>query len=181
MSKEDLLQWLLPLARRWGLAEALAQQRAVFAWERAVGPNLASLARPLYVDREVLHLGVPSHVVAAELHLLAAELLARLAEVAPGSGVKELRFHVRAEPGPPPEVTVPPPSPRERRLAEQELSAHLPEGLRDKLAGIVAWARARDQAILAAGGSACRRCGVAFLGPGDLCPVCAVEAPRDRG
>ncbi len=176
---KDIRQLLAPLARRWGLAGELDRQAPVFAWLDAVGEHLARLARPLYVEGRTLHLAVESGVVATELRLLSGKLLSRLREVLPDCQVDELRFHLlpgrRFESRP---VSVEP-TPEEWRDAEEEISRDLPAELRGKLVSIAAWARARDRALLAAGGKRCPRCGVVHRGPGELCPVCSLVAERD--
>lgn len=171
---KSLNQWLATLAGRWGLTEELARQAAVFAWSEAVGERLAKLARPLYVQGNTLHLAVASHVAAAELRLLSGKLLARLWEALPGCGVESLKFHVYPQPSPSPKLQVPEPSEADWRAAEEDIPADLSGELRDRLVRIGAWARARDRALLSAGGKRCPRCGVVYRGEGDLCPVCSL-------
>jgi len=169
-------QWLEALAKQWGLSAEVARQAPVFAWREAVGEELAKLARPLYVEGRTLHLAVGSHVAAAELRLLTGKLLARLKEVLPESQVKQLRFRVVPEPSPARELRLEEPEPADWEAAEADIPRDLPRGLRERLVRIAAWARARDRALLAAGGRRCPRCGVAHGGPGELCPVCSLVA-----
>lgn len=172
MNDEDIWQWLGPLAQHWGAEEKLKGQSAVLRWPAT---GLGAMARALYVDRGVLHLAVGSHVVASELNLLKEKLLARLAEVAPGSGVADLRFQVCAWESPLHPVAVTPPTKAELRRVRRELPPGLPSRLRDAAANAVAWAEARDRAILAAGGWRCGGCGLALLPEKSVCPICGID------
>jgi hypothetical protein len=177
MSKEDIWQWLGPLARRWDAEDALQAQSPLFAWD-AIG--LSPLAQPLYVDRGVLHLAVANHVVAAELNLLKGKLLARLDEAIPGCGVETLRFHVRAREPPRSEIAVPRLPAGALDRAGQDLPSGLPTGVRDVVVEALAWARARDEALLAAGGWACPRCALVLVKGATACPTCKIERPPVR-
>lgn len=180
MDKEELWEWLGPLARRWGLERELGEQAPVFLWPKAVGKQLARLARPLYVEAGVLHVAVPGSVVAAELRLLQEGILDRLTQ-AGGKKLVGLRFHVRAVPAKAWAVEAVEPSPEEVAKAKAEVSRDLPPELRRRLVRIAAQAYARDRAILAAGGRRCPCCGVAFLGEGQRCPLCSLVSPREGG
>ena len=169
-------QWLEALARRWGLSAEVTRQAPVFAWKGAVGEELAKLARPLYVEGHTLHLAVGNHVAAAELRLLSRQLLARLKQVVPDSPVERLKFKVIPESPPPREVRVEEPAPTDWEEAETDVPRGLPPELRERLIKIAAWARARDRALLAAGGRRCPRCGVVYRGASELCPVCSLVA-----
>ena len=171
---KDIRQWLAPLARRWGLEETMERQAPVFVWSGVVGEELSKLARPLYVEGHTLHIAVASHVAAMELRLLEGKLLARLSQLVPESPVKTLRFHVLPQPAPPRRPEVEEPTAEDWEAAEEEIPADLPRELRVRLVRIAAWARARDRTILRAGGRRCPGCGVAHLGPGELCPSCSL-------
>jgi len=179
MNKDKSKDWLGTLVQKWGLEADLKRQRAVFAWERAVG-ELARLAKPLYVAGKTLHLAVPSHVAASELRLLEGKLIARLSEVAPESGVKKLRFHVVPQPVVPRRPAPEEPTKEDWEAAERDITKSIPNGLRTRLVRIAAWARARDRAVLAAGGRRCPRCGVAHLSKTDLCPICSLVEGREE-
>ncbi len=175
MNTRDIWQWLGPLAHGWRAEDRLKEQTVVLRWG---GTGLGSLARALYVDRGVLHLAVASHVVAAELNLLKGKVLARLEEVAPGCGVTDLRFQVRAGETPRVKIAVPSPTTAARRRARRDLPAGLPRGLRDAVSEVLAWAQARDEAILAAGGWACPQCGLALVKEQGVCPPCGIEQTK---
>lgn len=172
MNTKDIWQWLGPLARGWGAEDKLTEQRAVLLWPTV---GLGSLARALYVERGVLHLAVGSHVVASELNLLKADLLARLGEIAPECGVTDLRFQVRALKSPPRPVVVRSPVPSDVRRARRELPPRLPSRLRQVAAEAVAWAEARDTAILDSGGWRCAGCGLVLVKEKSTCPACGIE------
>ena len=152
----------------------MERQAPVFAWSGVVGEELSKLARPLYVEGRTLHIAVASHVAAMELRLLEGKLLARLSQLVPESPVKTLRFHVLPQPAPPRRPEVEEPTAEDWEAAEEEIPADLPRELRVRLVRIAAWARARDRTILRAGGRRCPGCGVAHLGPGELCPSCSL-------
>ena len=157
------------LGKSWGVG--WEEQEAVRRWREAVGESLAKLARPLYVERGVLHIAVASPVVAQELQLWSKELLARLAAIAPQSKVQALRFVIvperRQEEMEPPE-----PTPKELNQAEDLVPMNLPSELRAKFVRILAQALAQEAEILRRGGHRCPRCGVAFLGAEKECPLC---------
>lgn len=157
------------LAQNWG--KGWEEQEAVWRWSEVVGADLRKLARPLHVNRGVLHLAVTSPVVANELRLWAPELLARLAQVAPKSQVKKLRFHIVAErsEGAAPKVE---PKAQEWTQAEAIIPKDLQPALRQCFVKLLAHALAQEANILAAGGRRCSRCGVAFLGRDEKCPLC---------
>ncbi len=172
MNTKDIWQWLGPLARGWGAEDKLKEQNAVLLWPTV---GLGSLARALYVERGILHLAVGSHVVASELNLLKAGLLARLGEIAPECGVTDLRFQVRALKSPPRPVVVRSPAPSDVRRARRELPPRLPSRLRQVAAEVIAWAEARDTAILDSGGWRCRGCGLVLVKEKSTCPACGIE------
>lgn len=161
--------WLNSLAQQWG--RGLEEQEAVWRWREAVGDALSKLARPLYVDRGTLHIAVATPVVANELRLWSREILARLANVAPRSCVREFRFHLVAEQkgvgGS--KVTV---SSKELDQAEKMVPRNLPSSLRENFVKLLAQVLAQESAILAQGGRRCKKCNVVFLGRGEECPLC---------
>ncbi len=177
-SKKSEWYWLQGLAHRWGLAEALANQEAVFAWRSAVGPQLSRWARPLYVARGVLHLSVASYVAASQLRLLEPKLVEALYKVAPDCGVRQLRLHVQPEPTPkegPLNIEV---TPADVQAAEGAVPVTVGSPLREKLVKAAARAYAQERAILHAGGHRCTACEVAFLGEGSLCPLCSLVGDK---
>lgn len=157
------------LGKSWGAG--WEEQEAVRRWREAVGESLSRLARPLYVDRGVLHIAVASPVVAQELQLWSKELLSRLSAIAPQSRVRKLRFVIiperRQE-----EMGTPEPTPKELNQAEELVPMDLSPELRAKFVRILAWALAQEAEILRRGGHRCPRCGVAFLGLEKECPLC---------
>mgnify|MGYP001069218931 FL=1 len=163
------VSWLSSLAERWG--EGWKAQEAVRRWPEIIGARLGKLARARYVENGVLHIAVASPVVANELRFWSKEILARLTALAPASRVRELCFELVPQPhtsqAPRVEVT-----PSERNEAEDLVPVALPLALREKLVQLLATTLAQERGILAQGGRRCRRCGVAFLGEGESCPLC---------
>ncbi len=174
MKTKDIWQWLGPLAHSWGGEERLREQLPVLAWPST---SLGSLARPLYVDQGVLHLAVESHVVASELNLVKERILSRLGEVTSESTVVDLRFHVRFKGSPLAKVGVPPPTPAELGAARKALPEGIPRSIGDACARALAWARARDEALLARGGWPCPGCGLVLAEEKATCPECGIERP----
>jgi len=172
--KQDQWSWLDGLARQWGLSDALAKQQGVFAWRRAIGPQLARWARPLYVSHGVLHLAVASYAAASQFRMLEPQLVESLRQVAPDSGVRRLRLHVQPQAGSMPpkreaEVTA-----QDQARAELLVPDDTCPPLREQLVHAAARACAQEREILQAGGCRCSACGVAFLGQERVCPLCAV-------
>lgn len=172
MNTKDMWYWLGPLAAGWGALDKLEAQKPVVLW---ASTGFGPMARALYVERGTLHLAVANHVVASELNLLKGRLLARLGEVAPGCGVTDLRFQIRAAERPPRSVVVHPPGPADLRRAERQLSPKVLPRLRHLAAEAVAWASARDEAILDSGGWRCRQCGLVLVKEKSTCPICGID------
>lgn len=170
--------WLEGLAQSWGAPEALAEQEAVLRWGET---GLGGLARALYVERGVLHLSVPSPVVAAELRALEGRVIDELRRRAPQSVVRGLRFHVETWPDRKAALEIEPPSREEVRRAARRLPRAIPAPVRRAAAEAWAWAEARDRAILAAGGWRCPRCELALLSEAERCPSCGMERAQARG
>lgn len=150
------------------------EQEAIWHWSYVVGEWLSQLARPLYVERGVLHLAVSTPLVANELRLWSREILARLASVAPHSGIRELRFHLAPEGKRAKEEKVLA-GQEEQRHAERMIPQTLPSPLREKFVNLLAQALAQEAAILSEGGRRCKKCSVVFIGPGEECPLCRLS------
>ncbi len=178
MKTRDPWLWLEDLAQSWGAPQALTEQEAVLRWGET---GLSTLARALYVERGVLHLSVPSPVVAAELRALESRIVSELRRRAPQSGVTGLRFHIEAWSHRREPLEVRPPSREEVRRAGRRLPRAIPPPVRRAVAEAWAWAEARDRAILAAGGWSCPRCELALLSEVERCPSCGMERAQARG
>lgn len=175
MSTKDPWEWLTPLAQAWGAQDKLAEQEAVLRWKET---RLGPLARALYVQNGTLHLSVPSHVVAAELGSLQAKIIRQVAELAPRSQVRRLRFHVQAWRDVRGQIEVESPGEEDLRRAERRLPRRVPASVRRAAAVAWAWAERRDEAILGAGGWRCPACELALLPKVERCPSCGMERGR---
>ena len=82
------------LFRRLGLVEQARAWRALAAWPRAAGPQIAKQARAEQLRNKTLVVRVSSSAWANELSFLKAELLAKLHELPGGEVVQDLRFSV---------------------------------------------------------------------------------------
>lgn len=103
----------------------------VFAWwSRSVPPRILEHARPVRLSRGVLIVHVSSSVWANELHYLTDDLLTRIREAAPTTGIDKIRFQVGPLPDIPKRDQAEPPPPEPVRLAS------LPEELGRALSGV---------------------------------------------
>lgn len=90
----------------------------VFAWwSRSVPPRILEHARPVRLSRGVLIVHVSSSVWANELHYLTDDLLTRIREAAPTTGIDKIRFQVGPLPDIPKRDQAEPPPPEPVRLA----------------------------------------------------------------
>jgi len=103
--------------------DQLEAAKAFSWWSRSVPPRILAHARPVRLSRGVLTVHVSSSVWANELHYLSDDLLTRLRNAAPSSGIEKIRFQV----GPLPDIPKRPEAPP--RPAEPVRLAALPEEL----------------------------------------------------
>lgn len=96
----DRIGDLIPeAARRLGLDEELRRARAMTTFQAIVAehaPAAAGACRVIRLDGDALLVEADAAIVAQELRLSAARLLAALRSAPGGFGVRELRIHVRA-------------------------------------------------------------------------------------
>ncbi len=86
-------------ARRLGLDEELRRARAMTTFETLVAehiPAAAGACRAIRIDGNALIVEADAPIVAQELRLNARMLVAAIAAVPGGAGVRELRIHVRS-------------------------------------------------------------------------------------
>lgn len=108
------------LAEAIGDAERVREALGVWpAWEQAVGPNVASAARPVALRAGTLVVHVKHAVWMQELTAMRETLLRQIRRVAGGAIVRDLRFRVAPlpaalarprellPPAPPPRATIP--------------------------------------------------------------------------
>jgi len=163
------------LAEEWNLP-ALRGQRAVVCWQRS---DLRRLARPLYVQGGVLHLAAPNHALASELSFLRNEITSTVREKFGLTEITDVKVHVQPRGQGPPEVAVEPPDRGKIDGALGRLTFVRDPKLRGRLAELWAWAEAWEEAVLGNGGHRCKRCGAAFWGGGEFCPVCTLYGTSD--
>lgn len=123
------------------------------AWERAVGSRIATRARPLRLERGILHVVAANSAWANELSMLAESIAARLREE--GLAITSLRFRVgeveapaRPTPREPPrEVPAPLPLPRDlRAIVDRVPDDDLRRVIEDAAGTSLAWERVRRMA-----------------------------------
>lgn len=107
--------------------DQLEAAKAFSWWSRSVPPRIVEHARPVRLSRGVLTVHVSSSVWANELHYLSDDLLTRLREAAPTSGIEKIRFQVGPLPDIPkrPESAPPPPEPVRLAALPEELGRAL--------------------------------------------------------
>jgi len=116
--KKGKLESVAKLLNRVYPAPDQLEAARVFAWwSRSVPPRILEHARPVRLSRGVLIVHVSSSVWANELHYLTDDLLARLREHAPTSGIEKIRFQVGPLPDIPKRHQAKPPPPEPVRLA----------------------------------------------------------------
>lgn len=116
--KKGKLESITKLLRSVYPAPDQLETAKVFAWwSRSVPPRILEHARPVRLSRGVLVVHVSSSVWANELHYLTDDLLARLREAAPTSGIEKIRFQVGPLPDIPKHAQPAPPPPEPVRLA----------------------------------------------------------------
>lgn len=177
MNRPEKLQGALSRALKGlNLELRMREARAMALWPDIVGAVTAAKARPLYVNRGTMVVGVTSSAWANQLNLMKDQILAGLeSRVGPGV-IRDLRWKsgpvedgTLPVPGMPFKLKKRPPSDLDVSLPETELAAirHQVEQIPDgKLAArieqtLLAQARRRHR-LRANGWSPCRRCGVLF-------------------
>lgn len=154
----------------------MREARAMALWPDIVGPVIAAKARPLYVNRGTMVVGVTSTTWSNQLNLMKDQILIGLeGRVGPGV-IRELRYKSNANedgslplPGMPFKLRSRPPSDLQISLPETELAAirRQVEAIPDaKLAArieqtLLAQARRRHR-LRSSGWAPCRKCGVLF-------------------
>ncbi len=89
-------------ARRLGLDDELRRARSMAMFETVVeehAPAAAGACRAIRIDGEALVVEADAPIVAQELRLTAPRLVAALRASPAGTGIREIRVHVRP-PGP---------------------------------------------------------------------------------
>jgi hypothetical protein len=116
--KKGKLESVSKLLKRVYPAPDQFETAKIFAWwSRAVPARILAHARPVRLNRGILVVHVSSSVWANELHYLTDDLLTRLRQHAPASGVENIRFQVGPLPDLPIRRKAPPPPPEPVRLA----------------------------------------------------------------
>jgi hypothetical protein len=92
------------------LARALRKRHVPFqledrqlreAWEKAVGPQIASQSRPEHLRREIMLVKVANSVWLQQLHFLKEEIIGKMNNVLGKTSVKDIRFVIGQLPASP--------------------------------------------------------------------------------
>lgn len=84
--------------RKHGLLEYYREQEPALLWEHIVGEQIARVAHPIWVQKGVLVVAVPNHVVQHEFSLLREEFKRKLNQALGAERVQEIRFRVEPFP-----------------------------------------------------------------------------------
>ncbi len=90
---KGMAEVLSGLSTELGWNQTLAQSEILDSWPEIVGPELAAHSNPISIQDGVLTVGCDSTAWATQLRLLREELLSRILESQPESGIAQLRFH----------------------------------------------------------------------------------------
>jgi predicted nucleic acid-binding Zn ribbon protein len=85
---------LAQIQARHGFAQVQSAQQLAEAWREAVGPMLAAHTRVAALRRGVLEIIVESSAIVQEMTFQKETLTAKMADLAPESSVRQLRFRV---------------------------------------------------------------------------------------
>lgn len=83
---------LASLAEELGIARTLQQYDVITRWAEVVGEQVAAVTSPQRVDNGVLIVGVSSAPWRAELSMRRREILGKLQQAFPASGITDIRF-----------------------------------------------------------------------------------------
>lgn len=174
---------------RLGLAERLAQMRALVLWDEVVGPQIAAATCPLSVRDGILFVATKSSVWSHELIFRKASILASLRKQAGATTLTDIRFVARgyredrgteeapADPWPRPEewqqVML---TPEDKHLMEHILEPIGDPDLRARVARVVAHDLRSRRWKEQHGWRQCPQCGLPYPGKAPLCELC-----RSRG
>jgi len=156
--------------RKYGLFEQYREQEPALLWERVVGEKIARLARPIWVQNDVLFVAVPNHIVQHEFTVMREEFRKKLNAALGAERVKEIRFRVENFPKARPVLALAPLTPDEEREIET-LAADVPDApLRAALIQLMKKAKQIERARQKLGWKPCPQCGV----PREetFCPLC---------
>lgn len=132
-------------------------RRLIEAWEKAVGPQIASQSRPEHLRREILLVKVANSVWMQQLHFLKEEIIGKVNTVLGKTSVKDIRFLIGQLPASPEQANEPgfrnllavPLKARDKKmmdtcldiLADQELK----EIVRRVMTKEITWRRSRER------------------------------------
>ncbi len=172
------MNWVRGVLRTYGLEREFENQQVLLLWPKVAGEQTARVAQATEFSHGVLTVSVSSSTVMHELSLLRRRYIERINQLIGDPRVQELRFI----PGQIPQrrtITLPPPNHAHLAEAETLFSTVTDPRLRQSFLRLYETLRRREEALLAAGGKRCVRCGVVFFGEGDLCPGCRFDQFAD--
>jgi hypothetical protein len=158
--------------RRYGLLEQYREQEPALLWERVVGEKIARLAQPIWVQKDVLFVAVPNHIVQHEFTVMREEFKKKLNTVLGAERVKEIRFRVENFPKPHSvlaldHIELTPDEEREIEQLADEISDH---ALRATLMRLMKTAKRLERARQQLGWKPCPRCQMPC--EENFCPLC---------
>ena len=174
------MSWVQELLGKYNLGEEFRRQRILLLWDQVIGGQLRPLTRAVRFNHGILTIEVASPSIAQELSFLKERYITRLNDLSGEPILREIRFvpgRFQRNPARKPIALG----------AEEQDRAHvlfssLPDShLRRSFEHLYITHRRREEALLAAGGERCPRCGVVFYASGSICPGCqfdGIEEPE---
>lgn len=169
---------------RYNLGQAFREQEVLLFWDQVVGSNLSRWSQATRFEEGTLVITTASSSVSSELRLLESQLVRRLNERYGQPLVSRLRFvpGTIASPASAAETprcpSVPDPEPEPEDL--DAMADVADPRLREAFARIRRGGINRDATRLESGATSCPHCGLAFWGPGTVCPGCLYDAFEER-
>lgn len=77
-----------------GLEERFAEEQVFAAWSRLVSPLLAQHARPVAIERKVLHIQVLHSSIYYEVERMKGQILARMQQEFGATNIRAVRFRL---------------------------------------------------------------------------------------
>jgi predicted nucleic acid-binding Zn ribbon protein len=95
--------FLPAVLKSFGLEQKFRDQKVLALWPEVVGEQIAARTRAVRIEKGVLFVHVDHGAWMQELHFKEKELVKKLREKAPQSGVRRIRFGTSRDSGPLPE------------------------------------------------------------------------------
>jgi predicted nucleic acid-binding Zn ribbon protein len=81
--------------KRMGIANQIAQQKAVLLWKKAVGPDIGKQTDANRIEQGVLYVSVTASAWMNELVFLKTQIIKKLNELIEQEVVKDIKFYLK--------------------------------------------------------------------------------------